>query len=95
MNCIFYCIFLALFSYVIMANFCDYPSKTELILFGWYLTFVLDEQRQVGNIESRNRQNFRFYMNQVTFGLKLETGGRVVTTNLMHLLIYCSESDSV
>ena len=60
MNCLFYCIFLTLFSYVIMVKFCDYPSKTELILFGWYLTFVLDEQRQVlhepGNfwIKTRN-----------------------------------------
>ena len=76
-----------------MVNFCDYPSKTELILFGWYLTFVLDEQRQVGLVRRKKSEVFRFYMSRVTFGSKLEIGGKVGTTSLMQLPIYCLESD--
>ena len=57
-NMTFYLLYLALFGYVLTANFCLRPSIAEYVIIGWVFTFVLEEVRQILHEPGGVREKF-------------------------------------
>ena len=57
-NMTFYLLYLALFAYVLTANFCLRPSIAEYVIISWVFTFVLEEVRQILHEPGGVREKF-------------------------------------
>jgi len=57
-NMTFYLLYLALFGYVLTANFCLRPSIAEYVIIAWVFTFVLEEVRQILHEPGGVREKF-------------------------------------
>ena len=57
-NMSFYILYLALFGYVLTANFCLRPSIAEYVIIAWVFTFVLEEVRQILHEPGGIREKF-------------------------------------